>query len=638
MPSSHRFLAPEVPGKSSKNVAIHGSAGEPLRLARGGWITLLLNNASHAVVRHVDVAAARDGVNVISSRHVKLDRLHVRGGSDDAIALKSDWALRRIGSETVGNISDILFHNVTVLGAAKAAMSIVTMDGPTSPGPLRRIRAQNVQALAFIVVGARLRRPGIGDAQVVMDEWIGTISDVSINNVLAHGRWTSGSKRSVPAYEALENHPLGPRISITNVRAEVWGKGEAAMKLWEPAHNPKSYVERNVGPSPAFGAFVRNAVDVTLEVGRARRTTTTGRPSSSTASAATASSTPPRTGARRAPSTWACATPPTSPSTAGSAVDEGAFEVRQRIKPPLNSGLPYPPAATRNALGQDAPGLVRSSSAQDAAKPRGVVRGARERRGPSRALPEHDRQLAVPERRDEGADADVVRRRGPAVLQERRVGRRVEPQPPLVAERRQERGDAVAAEPVGHAARGAAAAPVEDLDARVLDGAARGLEPRRLVSRLVAQQPRGLAVFGPDHDVAGRRREVEEVGDRRPGVGAHGPVGAVDERRRRAAAAAEAASLALLQNGAKNPPVSPSCGRNRRHRSSGGASCFGGKRLPPSSSRRDAAAVVLQGAHVVSPGRAGSGDAAAASSSVGSRRSTSATTASFSTGFNEHVL
>ena len=113
--------------KSSKNVAIHGSAGEPLRLARGGWITLLLNNASHAIVRHVDVAAARDGVNVISSRHVKLDRLHVRGGSDDAIALKSDWALRRvlpmydvqvtnsvvrsekcnglqIGSETVGNI------------------------------------------------------------------------------------------------------------------------------------------------------------------------------------------------------------------------------------------------------------------------------------------------------------------------------------------------------------------------------------------------------------------------------------------------------------------------------------------------------------------------------------------------------
>ena len=84
-----------------------------------------------------------------------------------------------------------------------------------------RIRAQNVQALAFIVVGARLRRPGIGDAQVVMDEWIGTISDVSINNVVAHnvsapnawkgysynysthldglakGRWTSGSKRSV---------------------------------------------------------------------------------------------------------------------------------------------------------------------------------------------------------------------------------------------------------------------------------------------------------------------------------------------------------------------------------------------------------------------------------------------------------
>ena len=379
--------------KSSKNVAIHGSAGEPLRLARGGWITLLLNNASHAVVRHVDVAAARDGVNVISSRHVKLDRLHVRGGSDDAIALKSDWALRRvlpmydvqvtnsvvrsekcnglqIGSETVGNISDILFHNVTVLGAAKAAMSIVTMDGShISRVRYERIRAQNVQALAFIVVGARLRRPGIGDAQVVMDEWIGTISDVSINNVLAHnvsapnawkgysynysthldglakGRWTSGSKRSVPAYEALENHPLGPRISITNVRAEVWGKGEAAMKLWEPAHNPKSYVERNVGPSPAFGAFVRNAVDVTLEKWDVRAAHNDDRPAfvfdgvrgnrlvNSAADRGAASAFD--VGLRNAADV--------AVHGGLKAVDEGAFEVRQRIKPPLNSGLPYPP-------------------------------------------------------------------------------------------------------------------------------------------------------------------------------------------------------------------------------------------------------------------------------------------------------
>ena len=379
--------------KSSKNVAIHGSAGEPLRLARGGWITLLLNNASHAVVRHVDVAAARDGVNVISSRHVKLDRLHVRGGSDDAIALKSDWALRRvlpmydvqvtnsvvrsekcnglqIGSETVGNISDILFHNVTVLGAAKAAMSIVTMDGShISRVRYERIRAQNVQALAFIVVGARLRRPGIGDAQVVMDEWIGTISDVSINNVVAHnvsapnawkgysynysthldglakGRWTSGSKRSVPAYEALENHPLGPRISITNVRAEVWGKGEAAMKLWEPAHNPKSYVERNVGPSPAFGAFVRNAVDVTLEKWDVRAAHNDDRPAfvfdgvrgnrlvNSAADRGAASAFD--VGLRNAADV--------AVHGGLKAVDEGAFEVRQRIKPPLNSGLPYPP-------------------------------------------------------------------------------------------------------------------------------------------------------------------------------------------------------------------------------------------------------------------------------------------------------
>ncbi|KAH8057534.1 glycosyl hydrolase [Aureococcus anophagefferens] len=380
--------------KSSKNVAIHGSAGEPLRLARGGWITLLLNNASHAVVRHVDVAAARDGVNVISSRHVKLDRLHVRGGSDDAIALKSDWALRRvlpmydvqvtnsvvrsekcnglqIGSEDRGQHLRHLIPQRD--GARRRQGGHIHRDHgrvPHLPGPLRADpRAQNVQALAFIVVGARLRRPGIGDAQVVMDEWIGTISDVSINNVLAHnvsapnawkgysynysthldglakGRWTSGSKRSVPAYEALENHPLGPRISITNVRAEVWGKGEAAMKLWEPAHNPKSYVERNVGPSPAFGAFVRNAVDVTLEKWDVRAAHNDDRPAfvfdgvrgnrlvNSAADRGAASAFD--VGLRNAADV--------AVHGGLKAVDEGAFEVRQRIKPPLNSGLPYPP-------------------------------------------------------------------------------------------------------------------------------------------------------------------------------------------------------------------------------------------------------------------------------------------------------
>ncbi|KAH8068526.1 glycosyl hydrolase [Aureococcus anophagefferens] len=270
-----------------------------------------------------------------------LDRLHVRGGSDDAIALKSDWALRRvlpmydvqvtnsvvrsekcnglqIGSETVGNISDILFHNVTVLGAAKAAISIVTMDGShISRVRYERIRAQNVQALAFIVVGARLRRPGIGDAQVVMDEWIGTISDVSINNVLAH-----------------------------NVSARTrLGQGEAAMKLWEPAHNPKSYVERNVGPSPAFGAFVRNAVDVTLEKWDVRAAHNDDRPAfvfdgvrgnrlvNSAADRGAASAFD--VGLRNAADV--------AVHGGLKAVDEGAFEVRQRIKPPLNSGLPYPP-------------------------------------------------------------------------------------------------------------------------------------------------------------------------------------------------------------------------------------------------------------------------------------------------------
>lgn len=83
--------------KSSRHVRIGGVFGDGrLRLRRGGWITLLMNNASRVDVVGVRIEAVRDGMNVISSTHVLVDDVDVRGGSDDAIALKSDFALREI--------------------------------------------------------------------------------------------------------------------------------------------------------------------------------------------------------------------------------------------------------------------------------------------------------------------------------------------------------------------------------------------------------------------------------------------------------------------------------------------------------------------------------------------------------------
>ena len=204
-----------------------------------------------------------------------------------------------------------------------------------------------------------------------MDDWVGTISDVSIRHVvaqnvsapnawkgysfnysthldgLAPGTWGAGSKRSVASYSTRRNHPLGPRITLEDVAVLVWGKGESKMTQWEPAHNPKSYVERNVGPSPSFGAFVRNARDVSLVDWRVDTVFNDDRPAfvfDNVRDAKLHGS----AAARGAASTFDVglrngAAVDLAGSGGLEAKDEGAFEVRHNIKPPLHSGLDYPP-------------------------------------------------------------------------------------------------------------------------------------------------------------------------------------------------------------------------------------------------------------------------------------------------------
>ena len=235
---------------SSRNVTVEGSGRKRLRLRRGGWISLLLNNATGAIVRDVKVDAQRDGVNVVSSTAVVIERCLVRGGSDDAIAIKTDAALGavleardvvvrdsivqsvkcnglQIGSETVGDVTDVRFANVTVLGAAKAGIGIVSMDGARASrradvafkrvvAPPRRRRGacgaraflntsaehvcdraqvsnvvyenvtmRDVQAAFFIMVGARLRRPGVFKNTTNVDGLVGSISDVAASGITA---------------------------------------------------------------------------------------------------------------------------------------------------------------------------------------------------------------------------------------------------------------------------------------------------------------------------------------------------------------------------------------------------------------------------------------------------------------------
>ena len=93
-----------------------------------------------------------DGIDICQCRHVRVDRALIHNGGDDALVIKSDYSTGmprpsfdhvysnsvigsdgasalRFGSETVGEIYDFLWENITITRAAKAAIGLVSMDG-----------------------------------------------------------------------------------------------------------------------------------------------------------------------------------------------------------------------------------------------------------------------------------------------------------------------------------------------------------------------------------------------------------------------------------------------------------------------------------------------------------------------------
>lgn len=400
LPGSIHERKPEVPTKvvvvkSSEDVRIGGSMHARLRIRRSGWVAILMNNATDVDVGHLVVRATRDGINVVSSRRISISRTRIYGGSDDAIAIKADFALRviletrdvsiadstvssdkcnglQIGSETVGNISKIRVSNVAVLGAAKAGIGIVSMDGAHVTDVLyENVTMDAVQSLLFMMVGARLRRPGIPNLATVVDAWVGSISDVTIRGLRARRvghphawkgyaynysaahldgldatTWPSGSKRAVAAYETEGAHPLGPGIVLADVRADVWGTGTREMRSWIPAHNPKSYVERNVGPSPAYGLFARTVSGLTMEDWHLRFSSNDDRPAF-VFDAVDAASLRRSTADRGADSAYdvGLRNGAQVKYVRLKARNEGAFETPKHLRVPRGSNLSLPPYA-----------------------------------------------------------------------------------------------------------------------------------------------------------------------------------------------------------------------------------------------------------------------------------------------------
>lgn len=264
-----------------------------LTLMRGGHFALLATGCDRLTCRNLQIRTARDGLDIVGCQNVVVSGCDVRClrygnlgevsgpqalGGDDAIVLKSDWSLGRridcahvliedcriatacnafqIGSETVGDFTDIRVHNLVVDEADKAGIGLVTWDGGKIDGVLvENVRMRHAAVPIYIAVGSRLRTPFQNGA--------GSIRHLTLRNITSTESFGPIKRTgSASVISGLADHPV-EGILLEHVQLTGAGGGQAGEAALAPPY-PTDYAPRAIGRLPAYGLFCRNLRGLTL--------------------------------------------------------------------------------------------------------------------------------------------------------------------------------------------------------------------------------------------------------------------------------------------------------------------------------------------------------------------------------------
>jgi hypothetical protein len=170
------------------------------------------------------------------------------------------------GSETCGDFTDYNFQGITITGADKSGLGIVSMDGANiTDVHYRDITMTGVRSPIMQKIGTRRRcgnSPGVGH-----------ISNITYDNVTATGASPSFSP-------TLWGESGGNRISdvtFNNVNLTVPG-GNGTMSTGVPSNDPTNYNPNSIGTRPAYGWYIHNANNITFTNSSVQFAANDGRP------------------------------------------------------------------------------------------------------------------------------------------------------------------------------------------------------------------------------------------------------------------------------------------------------------------------------------------------------------------------
>ena len=291
----------EMEGLGTKAIALKLSKNITLKdftIFRGGHFALLATGVDNLTIDNLKVDTNRDGFDIDSCRNVRISNSSVNSPNDDAIVLKSSYALGfnratenvtitnsqvsgfdlgtflngtfqttqefapdkdrptgrlKLGTESNGGFKNITVSNIVFVHSRGLALE--TVDG----GNIEDVSITNITmrdiltAPIFIRLGKRQRAPaGTPTAK---------IKRIIIDNVVV----SDAESKYASIIAGLSESPIED-VHLSNIRIHYRGGGTAEDAKRDVPENEKNYPEPSMfGVLPAYGFYVRHASGITFD-------------------------------------------------------------------------------------------------------------------------------------------------------------------------------------------------------------------------------------------------------------------------------------------------------------------------------------------------------------------------------------
>ena len=250
---------------------------------RSGHFAVLFNGCHDLSFDHINVLTSsdRDAINIINSWNVEIANSRIEA-LDDAVVLKSDFALgqtfpshdihvhdstilstvnnaTQFGSETCGDFSNIRFDHLTITGAGKAGIGMVSMDGATIDGvTYSDITMKKTAIPIYLKIGDRHSCPGSPPVGHIRNVSITNVTGTQLSSTVSGAPEFSSTIAGASASAKVEN------VTLTNVNLTVPGGHPASDATISPPEDNAKHAPKIYGTRPAYGWWLRHVTGITF--------------------------------------------------------------------------------------------------------------------------------------------------------------------------------------------------------------------------------------------------------------------------------------------------------------------------------------------------------------------------------------